>query len=84
MVLWWIANVVLVLVVFPVVVVLLHRLREPVLEIRAYADDALEHGVLAIAELDAVDELVETRARIATLKQQALTYGGSVAAILRG
>lgn len=83
MVLWWIANVVLVLVVFPVVVILLHRLREPVLEIRAYADDALEHGVLAIAELDAVDELAETRERVGLLASQLTTYGAAVARILR-
>lgn len=83
MTLWWIGNAVLALVIIPVVVVLLVRLRRQVLEIRAYADDTLEHGVLAIAELDAVDELVETRERIATLKDQAVTYGGAVAAILR-
>lgn len=82
MVLWWIGNGLLLLLVIPLVVVLLHRLREPVLEIRRYADDALEHGVLAIAELDAVDELVETRDRIALLKTQVAAYGGTVARIL--
>lgn len=83
MTLWWIGNGVLALVIIPVVVLLLHRLHLQVLEIRAYADDTLEHGVLAIAELDAIDELVETRERIGTLKDQAITYGGAVAAILR-
>lgn len=82
MVLWWIANLLLLLVVIPLVVVLLHRLRRPVLEIRRYAEDALEHGVLAIAELDAVDELVETRERIALLRTQVAAYGGSVARLL--
>jgi hypothetical protein len=81
-VLWWIANALLLLVVIPVVVLLLHRLRRPVIEIRRYAEDALEHGVLAIAELDAVDDLVETRERIAVLRTQVAAYGGSVARLL--
>lgn len=79
---WWIGNAILALVIIPVVVLLLHRLHRQAAEIRAYADDTLEHGVLAIAELDAVDELVETRDRVATLKDQAVTYGGAVARIL--
>lgn len=82
MTLWWIANGLLLLVIIPVVVLLLHRLRQPVLEIRAYADDVLEHGVLALANLDAVDELVETRQRVGVLKEQVIAYGGSVARIL--
>jgi signal transduction histidine kinase len=81
-VLWWIANAVLLLVVVPVVALLLHRLRQPVLEIRGYAEDALEHGVLAIAALDPIDDLVETRERVAVLKEQVAGYGASVARIL--
>lgn len=83
MILWWIGNALFLLVVIPLVVYLLHRLHRPVREIRKYADDTLEHGVLAIAALDAVDDLVETRDRIATLKQQVSAYGGSVAKILQ-
>ena len=82
MTLWWIANILLLVVVIPVVVLLLHKLREPVREIEAYADDILEHGVNAIAELDAVDELVETRERVGVLKEQVVTYGRAVARIL--
>lgn len=82
MTLWWIANALLLLVIIPVVALLLHRLREPVLEIRAYADDVLEHGVLTLSNLDAVDELVETRERVGVLKEQVITYGRAVARIL--
>lgn len=82
MTLWWIGNAVFLLVVIPVVVLLLHHLRAPVIEIQRYADDALEHGVLAIANLDAVDELVETRDRVALLKTQLAAYVGSVGRIL--
>lgn len=84
MTLWWIGNAVLGLVIIPAVVLLLHRLWREVLEIRRYADDTLEHGVLAIAELDAVDELIETRERVALLKDQTVAYGGAVASILEG
>lgn len=82
MLLWWIANAVLLLVVIPVVVALLHRLRRPVLEIRAYAEDALEHGVLAIAALDPIDDLEETRDRVGVLKDQVAGYGAAVARLL--
>lgn len=82
MTLWWIGNLVFLLVVIPAVLLLLHRLREPVIEIRRYADDALDHGVRAIAHLDAVDELVETRDRVKVLREQVTTYGGTVARIL--
>lgn len=79
---WWIGLVVVYVVVLPLVVLLLHRLHRPVAEIQRYAEDTLEHGVLAIAALDAVDELVETRERIGVLKGQVAAYGGSVARLL--
>lgn len=60
MVLWWIGNIVLILVVFPVVVLLLRDVLTATKEIDAYAADALEHGVLAIAQLDTLDELDTT------------------------
>lgn len=82
MTLWWIANILLLVAIIPVVVLLLSRLRAPVIEIRRYADDALEHGVLAIANLDAVDELLVTRDRIKVLKAQVIGYGQAVARIL--
>lgn len=82
MTLWWIGNIVFLFVVIPLVVFLLHKLREPVIEIRSYAADALEHGVLAIAALDATEELLTTRERVATLKGQLAAYGGVVDELL--
>lgn len=61
MVLWWIGNLVLLAVVIPVVLTLMSQLLAPASEIKRYADDTLEHGVLLIAALDSVDDLVETR-----------------------
>ncbi len=61
MVWWWIANAVLLVVVAPAVTLLVHRLLRPVREIRAYADDILEHAGGVLDELGAVDKLRETR-----------------------
>ena len=60
MTLWWIANILLIAVVFPVVVLLLRDVLSATKEIHAYAADTLEHGVLLIAQLDVLDELDTT------------------------
>lgn len=60
MTLWWIGNILLIVVVAPVVVLLLRDVLSATKEIHAYAADALEHGVLLIAQLDAIDELETT------------------------
>ncbi len=44
--LWWIANLVFLLVIVPVVVIILIQLLRPINEIRMYADDIAEHGGL--------------------------------------
>jgi len=44
--LWWIANLVFLLVIVPVVVSILIVVLNPIREIRAYADDIAEHGGL--------------------------------------
>lgn len=82
MTLWWIGNIVFLFVIIPVVVLLLRGLREPVLEIDRYASDALEHGVLAIAALDAVDELATTRQYAGEVKEQLVEYGACLDEIL--
>lgn len=82
MILWWIGNIVFLFVVIPVVVLLLRSLREPIIEIERYAADALEHGVLAIAALDAVDDLETTRQHASTLKNQMQQYGRALDRIL--
>lgn len=82
MIWWWIGNAVFLLVVIPVVLFLLDKLRRPVIEIRDYVDDTLEHGVLAIAALDAVDELVETRDQVKELKAGVLRYGEALDDVL--
>lgn len=78
MVWWWIGNAVFLLVIIPVVVLLLSNLRRPVTEIRDYIDDTLEHGVLAISALDAVEELLETRDHVKDVKAGVTRYGDAL------
>ena len=75
---WWIGNVVLLVVVAPVVVLLLHRLMRPVREIRDYADDIREHAGLALGELGAAEELVETRSLVAQAGAGVQGYAAAV------
>lgn len=75
MIWWWIGNAVFLLVVIPAVLFLLDKLRRPVTEIRDYVDDTLEHGVLAISALDAVEDLTETRDQVKELKAGVVRYG---------
>jgi len=58
MILWWIGNLILVVVVLPVVVVLMKSIVAPVDRIRATVDDILQNGVILTGELDNVPELL--------------------------
>lgn len=82
MTLWWIGNIVFVAVVIPLVVFLLNRVLTPVVEIGKYADDILEHGVLAIAALDAADELITTRDLVKEVGSGIGRYGAALDRIL--
>lgn len=78
MTLWWIGNILLVVVVFPVVVLLLRDVLTATKEIHAYAADALEHGVLAIAQLDALDDLDTTAEAAERLDASVQDYIGAL------
>jgi hypothetical protein len=61
MILWWLGNLILLFVVFPIVVVLVNRITAPIARIRATVDDILENGVELTGDLDNVAPLlVET------------------------
>ena len=64
MLLWWIANALILFVVVPVVVLLANRVIRPAVEIQAYSDDILEHGVNLTEHLVPVPALVDTDASI--------------------
>ena len=82
MLLWWIGNFVLLVVVVPVVLILLNRLLRQIMEINAYANDILEHGVGITSALDAVPKLVTTRDLAGTAHQVAGRYVNALQRVL--
>jgi len=82
-VLWWIGNVILLVVVLPVVIALLSRVLGALERIRAASDDILAGGVALIGELQGVpDGLAITDRTIEVVKVGAVRYAGSVAKLL--
>jgi len=83
MVLWWIGNVILLVVVLPVVIYLLNRVLAAVERIRAATDNVLAGGVALIGELDGLPEaLAVTDATVKEVSVGAVRYAGSVAKLL--
>ena len=80
MLLWWIANALILFVVVPVVVLLANRVIRPAVEIQAYSDDILEHGVNLTEYLVPVPALIETDESITGITGVAVRY---VAALRR-
>ena len=72
--LWWIANALILLAVVPVVVILANRVIRPAVEIQAYSDDILEHGVVLTEHLVPVPALIETDASIEAITGGAVRY----------
>jgi hypothetical protein len=82
MVLWWIGNVLLILVVAPVVVWLANKLLRPAREILAYSNDILEHGHALTGTLDALPNLERTRQLAASANQGVSRYGAALQRLL--
>ena len=83
MVLWWIGNVLLLLVVVPVLVALLNRVLAALERIRGASDDILTGGVALIGDLDEVPELLATTDEtIHEVSVGAVRYAGSVGKLL--
>ena len=80
--LWWLGNVVFLFLVIPVVILLLNNVLRPATEIRKYADDILENGVLLTGELDAVPELLRTRDLVKQAGAGAARYAAAVDQLL--
>lgn len=72
--LWWIANGIGLVVVIPLVILLANRVVRPAVEIQAYTDDILEHGVLLTENLVPLPALADTDAHIATITGEAVRY----------
>jgi hypothetical protein len=81
--LWWIGNIILLLVVVPVLVALLNRVLAALERIRGAADDILAGGGALVTELDGVPEaLTQTDAVVADVANGAVRYAGSVGKLL--
>lgn len=83
MTLWWIGNIVLLVVVVPVLLTLLNRVLAALERIRGASDDILAGGGELVADLDAVPEMLATTDRtIDEVSVGAVRYAGSVAKLL--
>jgi hypothetical protein len=83
MVLWWIGNVILLVVVLPVVIFLLNRVLAAVERVRAATDNILAGGVALIGELNGLPEaLAVTDETVKEVSVGAVRYAGSVAKLL--
>lgn len=83
MVLWWIGNVLLLVVIAPVLVALLNRVLAALERIRGASADILAGGVQLAGELDGVPEaLAVTDRTVRDVAAGAARYGGSVAKLL--
>ncbi len=82
MVWWYVGEALTVLLVVPVVLILLHNLLKPVLQIKAYADDILEHGVGLTGTMDAVPKLVRTKELTGVALQGVGRYGAALKQLL--
>ena len=81
--LWWIGNIVLLVVVVPVLVALLNRVLAALERIRQASDDILAGGGALAAELEDVPEaLAQTGATVDAVSSGAVRYAGSVAKLL--
>ena len=83
MVLWWIGNVILLVVLLPVVIFLLNRVLAALERIRGATDNILAGGVALIGELDGLPEaLAVTDETVKEVSAGAVRYAGSVAKLL--
>jgi len=81
--LWWIGNIILLVVVVPVLVALLNRVLAAAERIRGAADDILAGGGALAGELAGVPEaLAQTDETVHDVAVGAARYGGSVAKLL--
>ena len=83
MVLWWIGNVILLVVILPVVIYLLNRVLAALERIRGASDEILRGGVALIGEVDGLPQaLAVTDTTIKEVATGAVRYAGSVSKLL--
>lgn len=82
MVLWWIGNLVLLLVVLPVVVLLLNRVLRPVKDIERTTNALRQRSGSVVSLLDAVNDLPTTRRLVRDATARVERYGKALEEIL--
>jgi len=82
MVLWWIANVIALAVVVPLVIFLANRLIREATASRRYAEEILRHGVGITVNLVPVPALAETAQLSAGVQDKAVAYVTAVKRLL--
>ena len=83
MVLWWIGNIILLVVVLPFVIYLLNRVLAALERIRHATGDILTGGVALVGGLTPVpDALATTDTTVKEISVGAVRYAGSVAKLL--
>lgn len=60
MILWWIGDIIFIVVILPVVLLILQRVLVPALEILHYADDITDHVATFPPHLESLEELGTT------------------------
>lgn len=81
MTLWWIGDLVL-LVVTLFLAVLLNRVMKPIKEIQKHAGDILEHAAGLSNNLQAVPKLLQTQRLAAVARQGVGAYGAAITKLL--
>ncbi|MGH8896585.1 MAG: hypothetical protein ACRDZ4_06045 [Egibacteraceae bacterium] len=82
MFLWWIGNLVLLVVIVPVVVVLLQRLLKATVEIKHNTDKILDRALAISGNLNAVPAFVRTSLLVKDVGGGVLRYGAAIDRIL--
>jgi hypothetical protein len=82
MTLLWIADLVLLVVVAPVVLLFAGRVVRRLWAISKLADSTLEHGMALSANLAAVPKLLETKRLTGAARQLVGRYGNALGALL--
>lgn len=78
----WVANLVLLLVVAPLLLLFAGRVVRRLLAISRLADTTLEHGLGLSKQLESVPALLETRRLTGAARQLVGRYGSALAALL--
>ncbi len=77
--LWWVANIVLILVVIPVVIAILIQVLIPLVQIKKYADHIIEAGATFPPNIDEIaGELVRTRELVTVAGPEIARYSRAV------